>query len=121
MFDHKNFALNGLFPGLVTTRSIANLGAFEIEVIITPVQPSFGGGGFGVPISSSFNKYKVKIRITRNGKTWEYERVVGSTMAKVVASITNIKIAEPTFFVTTKLNEQIEPSIKVTVNTKGKT
>ena len=116
MFNHKNFALNGLFPGLVTTRSVANLGSFEIEVIIEPVTPSGGGGGFYHPLKPSDTKYKVKIRVTRNGKLWEYEKVVGSTIARVVAKVIRKKLAEPSILVTnTSMVENTEPVIKVTI------
>lgn len=115
MFDHKNFALNGLFPGLVTTRSVANLGHFEIEVIIEPVAPS-GGGGFYQPLKPSITKYKVKIRVTRKGKVWEYEQIVGSTTAKVLAKVLKKKVAEPIISVVHKsMVEENEPIIKVTI------
>jgi len=111
VFDHKNFALNGLFPGLVTTRSVANLGHFEIEVTIT----STGGGGAIFPLGNKSNKYKVRIRVTRNGKTWEYESEVGSTMAKVIAKVMKTKIAEPSVSYTgISMAESREPQIKVT-------
>lgn len=83
-------ALNGLFPGLVTTRSVANLGTFEIEVIIEPIRPS-GGGGY-VP-GDRKDKYKVTIRISmKSGKTWKLERIVSNTLARVVARLMKIKL-----------------------------
>lgn len=116
MFDHRNFSVSGLFPGLVTSRSIANLGTFEIEVIIEPVYPGTGGGGYSyTPAGITKDKYKVKIRITRKGKVWEYEKIVGSTTAKVVAKVIGIKVAEPTVHITSKsMVEQTE--VKVIAN-----
>ena len=115
MFEHKSFATEGLFPGLVTTRSVANLGHFEIEVIIEPVGPTGGGGYSYIPTKNITDKYRVRIKVTYKCKKWEYESLVGSTMAKVVASITKIKIAEPTFLVKTKIAENKELEIKVTI------
>jgi hypothetical protein len=85
-------ALNGLFPGLVTTRSVANLGVFEIEVIIEPTYP--GGGGGYVP-GAKPDKYKVTIRVTmKNGRVWNYSRVVTNTIARVIAKLTGVKFEE---------------------------
>jgi hypothetical protein len=39
MFEHRNMALDGMFPGLQSTFSIALRGEFETEVIIVPVVP----------------------------------------------------------------------------------
>jgi hypothetical protein len=206
MFDHKNLATGGLYPGRVTHRSVANLGTFEFDVSITEIPitgtesnfvtgsvasssllnrlitgifgtgssgditgssatsinvsgnttagevgsvgysgtgdvtlplssnlargfvgttvayggdlievPGFGGGGYGFNFGSDSYKYKVKIRITRNGKTWEYESEVGSTMAKVIAKVMKTKIAEPSVSYTgISMAESREPQIKVT-------
>jgi hypothetical protein len=116
VFDHKNFATQGLYPGLVSTRSIANLGQFEFEVTIEPI-PGSGGGGFSyTPLSVGPTKYKIRIRVTRKGKTWEYEQIVGLTMAKVVAKVINKKIAEPTIsVVNTSMVENKDPVIKVNI------
>lgn len=93
VFDHKNFAVDGLYPGLVTTRSIAVLGVFDIEVIIEPIRPSLGGGGY-VP-NSKIDKYKVTIRVSmKSGKVWNYSKVVSNTMARVVAKSLGVKLEE---------------------------
>lgn len=117
MFNHKNAAVEGLYPGMTTHKSIANLGLFDFEITIEPQPPSgFGGGGFYSPLNVGPTKYKVKIKITRKGKTWEYEQIVGLTMAKVLAKVTKIKIAEPTFsIVNTSMVENTEPVIKVKI------
>jgi hypothetical protein len=117
VFDHKNFALNGLYPGMTSTRSIANLGHFEVEVTIEPVGPGFGGGGYYEPYSPSSTKYKVKMRITRKGKTWEYEQIVGSTTAKIIAKVIKVKVAEPAVSViNTSMVSNPEVKVKVNVN-----
>ena len=115
MIDHRNFALNGLFPGLVTTRSVANLGAFEVQVIIEPVQ-DLGGGGYSYhPYSPQLDKYKIRIIVTRKNKKWEYETIVGSTTAKIAARILNKKVAEPSIKVVTNIRDSEQPTVKVTV------
>lgn len=87
MFDHRNFALLGLYPGLVSTFSVAGLG--QLEITLTPIEPEFqpglGGGGYYGPRISSPTKYLLKIRITRKGKTWESQSTISSTFAKVLA------------------------------------
>ena len=120
MFSHKNFALNGLFPGLVTHRSVANLGHFEIEVTIEPIPytgiSGGGGGGYRQPLGVDRTKYKIRIRITRKGKEWVYEQIVGLTIAKVAARIIKKTVAEPSISIVTKtVSENIEPTIKVTI------
>jgi hypothetical protein len=122
MFDHRNFALMGLFPGLVTHRSIANLGHFEIEITIEPQPSGGGGGGFYRPTGAGTDKYKIRIRVTRKGRVWEFEKIVGSTMAKVLAKVIKKKVAEPSVIATVnnRINESAAPEIKVThVNRKN--
>lgn len=117
MFNHKNAAVDGLYPGMTTHRSIANLGLFDVEITIEPQPSGSGGGGYYSPLNVGPTKYKVKIRITRKGKTWEYEQIVGLTTAKVLAKVTKIKIAEPTVsLVKTSMVEQTEVKVKVNVN-----
>jgi hypothetical protein len=117
MFYHQNLALNGLFPGITTHRSVANLGHFEIEVIITPVPYSMGGGGYSyTPTGVGTDKYSIKIRITRKGKVWDYEKIVGVTTAKVFAKVIGKKITTPTISVlSTSMVEQVAPIIKVKI------
>ncbi len=112
MFDHKNFATGGFFPGRVTTRSIANLGSFEIEVIIEPVQPTGGGGGYYQP--SKKDKYKIRIRVSSKGRKWEYESIVNSLTAKVVAKLSGITLKAPEVQVkSVTVSQKITPTIKV--------
>lgn len=86
MFDHRNFAVHGLYPGLVSIRSIANLGQFDIEIIIEPEVPSLGGSaGSSAYVKPSKTKYTLKIRVNRKDKTWEYESKISQTTAKVIA------------------------------------
>ena len=123
MFNHKNFALNGLFPGLVSTRSVANLGHFEIEVIIEPVYPQGGGGGYVPrPLNDRPTKYRIVIRITRNGKTWKYEQIVSTAVAKVTAKLIGKTLVEPTVsVVNTSMVQQNEVKVTANVNSKIKT
>lgn len=115
MFDHRNLATEGLYPGLVSTFSIAVLGALEIEVIIEPVVPSVGGGGYGVVLPRK-DKYKIKIRVKRKDKVWNYESIVSSTTAKVIAKLMRVEKKEPEVVlenVTARVKQDIEPQIKV--------
>ena len=87
MFDHRNFATMGLFPGLVTTFSIAAMG--QLEISLTPIEPVFepglGGGYYGSQFKQSATKYLLNIRITRKGRTWEQQSTISHTAAKVIA------------------------------------
>lgn len=113
MFDHRNLATEGLYPGLVSTFSIAVLGTLEIEVIIEPVVPSFGGGGVVLPRK---DKYKIKIRVKRKDKVWNYESIVSSTTARVIAKLMKVEKKEPEVVlenVTARVKQDTEPQIKV--------
>lgn len=96
---------------------MANLGHFEIEVIIEPVYPNYGGGGWSpAPLGSATDKYIIRIRVRRKDKTWEYETVVRNTTAKVVAKLIGKKIDQPIVeLVNTSMVENTTPTIKVTV------
>lgn len=96
MFEHKNLAVQGLFPGQVTTRSIANLGTYETEVIIEPVIPhSSGGGGWGgfvpAPLHRKPTHFRVTVRIKYNGKWYEDTQIVDEKQARVIATLKGIK------------------------------
>lgn len=114
MFDHKNFATGGFFPGRVTARSIANLGSYEIEVTIEPVQPSRGGGGGADYRPLKKDKYKIRIRISSKKKVWEYETITNSITARVVAKLSGItlNVAEVQVKSVT-VSQEITPIIKV--------
>lgn len=113
MFNHKSFATGGLFPGLVTTRSIANLGSFEVEVIIEPVVVTGGGGAVFGPIRKK-DKYKITIRVSSKKKTWKYETVVNNITAKVVAKLTGITMMKPEVTIDNiTVIEKTTPTIKV--------
>jgi hypothetical protein len=96
VFDHRNFALLGLYPGLVSTRSVANLGHFEVEVIIEPVT---GGGGGWAP-ATPITKYNVRIIVRTKTKVWDYKTTVNTTMARVIARVIGKKLEEPTVTMT---------------------
>ena len=116
MFDHRNLATEGLYPGLVSTFSMAVLGLLEIEVIIEPVAPSFGGGGYGGVVLPRKDKYKLRIIVRRKGKTWNYETIITDTTARVIAKIAKVKKKEASVVlesVQAKIDRE-EPTIKVT-------
>lgn len=110
MFDTRNFALLGLYPGITSTRSIANLGQFEVEIIIEPEVPSLGGGsGYISPVPS---KYILTIRVSRKGKTWETKSKISITTAKVIAKFLRKEL--PTVeVVDTKVIYKEEPTVEV--------
>lgn len=93
MFDHKNLALGGFYPGLVTTLSVANLGTFDVEVIITPVVPSGGGGGY-VPISRGQkpDRYRVTVRVIHGQRRYEESVIVDDLQARVTAKVNGITV-----------------------------
>lgn len=108
-------AVHGLYPGIVSTRSIANLGHFEIEVIIEPVAPGGVGGGYGG--SRKSEDYKITIRVTRKGKLWTQSYVVKKVVAKVFARI--LKRTNPFGVNVTSVNIQENDEVKVTVKRKN--
>ena len=101
MFYHKNLAVEGLDPTLFSARSIANLGTYEIEVIIAPVSNT-GGGWLPTPIGSKPDRYKVTVTVKHNGKNYIDEQLVTDFEARVAASLYGI----------TKFSE-IEPTISI--------
>ena len=92
-FDHENFALNGLYPGLVTTRSIANIGHLKVEVIIEPL--GRGGPVDTTDLSKRKDKYKVTIRVTYKSRVFEYYREVGRWEANIYAKMLGVELMTP--------------------------
>lgn len=93
MFDHKNMALDGMYPGLQSTFQIALRGEFETEVIIVPVVPRpSGGGGWGPPALHQVAKhFRVTVRVKYNGKWYEETQIVDEQQARVIANLKGIK------------------------------
>lgn len=91
MFSVQNLALGGFYPGLVTSMSIANIGIFDVEVIIQPVVS--GGGGY-VPSrrNEKPERYRVTVRVIHNGKVYEESIVVDDHAARVSAKTNGIMI-----------------------------
>lgn len=122
-FDHENFAVNGLYPGMVTTRSIANIGHLKVEVIIEKIR---GGGGTArtTDLSRKEDKYKVTFRVTYKAKVYEYSSIVGSWRANVYAKLLGVELLtppEPT--VTMESVNVVNPeeiTVKVTKNERSK-
>lgn len=94
-FDHENFALNGLYPGMVTTRSIANIGHLKVEVIIEPVDDVGRGIADTTRISGRKDKYKVTIRVTYKNRVYEYSSIVGSWVANIYARMLGVELKKP--------------------------
>lgn len=84
MFDHRSLATDGLHPDVFTPMGAALLGTFLVEVSVTPVPYFGGGGGFAIPRK---DKYRVRIRVTRNGKEWNLDQIVGDASARVIARL----------------------------------
>lgn len=101
----------GLYPGLVSTYSIAALGQFEIELV--PVFPDIPlGGGAGLLLSPKPVKYLLKIRVSRKGKTWNHESKISVSTAKVIAKFLGREL--PTVAVVdTRVIEQETPEVEV--------
>lgn len=109
MFDHRNLATEGLYPGLVSTFSIAILGALEFEIIIEPEVPLGGGAGFVRPIDA---KYILTIRVSRKGKVWETKTKISYSTAKVFAKFLKIQLPQVEILDTNVVYQE-EPHIEV--------
>jgi hypothetical protein len=90
MFNHENFATHGLYPGFVSTRTVGNLGAFDIEVTITPVVLAPGGGGYVPSQSGKPDRYRVVVRVKINGVWTEDVQIVDDNRARVSARFNGI-------------------------------
>jgi len=117
-FDHKNFATHGLYPGLVTTRSVANLGHFKLEVIIEKLPrggPGTAGGAVRTRGRPEKDKYKVTMRVMYKTRVWEYERVVSHIAASVTAKLIGKPLPEdPSVTVYSVIEKENEdPNIEV--------
>lgn len=111
-------ATQGLYPGIVSTRSIANLGHFELEITIRR------GGGGGIadttrlgPAGKKEDKYIITIRVKYKTRIWEYERTVTEPTAKVAAKLLRTELpqeeAAPDIVVTVQEKPVTEPTIEV--------
>lgn len=91
MFDHKKMATHGLFPGTVTNLGVANMGVYDVEVIITPVVQNAGGGFSFAPLHRKPTHFRVTVRIKYNGKWYEDTQIVDEKQARVIATLKGIK------------------------------
>lgn len=92
MFSHVAAATLGLSPNAFTLLGLANQGLFYTEVIIEPVVPSYGGGGYvGAPIGTRATHYRVTVRVTFNGKVYTDTKILDELNAKVFAQLRGIK------------------------------
>lgn len=123
MFDTRNMAMDGFYPGLTQPFSIAMLGVHETEVIITPVIPSTqGGGGFvGAPLHIRAKHFKVTVRIKYNGVWYEDTQIVDEKQARVIAELKGIKSFSTGNVMVSVNGVQIfeQEQIQVTVNRIG--
>ena len=91
-FDFQNFAVDGLYPRKFYHYSAAVLG-LNVSITITPKEPKQGGGG--IPYLIDYNKYIIKVVLTRNNKTYTYEREVNFTglesPEKILVSLKNVE------------------------------
>lgn len=115
MIDHRSFATDGLYPGSVSTYSIALLGSFITEVIIEPVIPQSTGGGGYLPLGRVSNKYIIRIRIKRGSKVWEIAHEVNEYTAKVTAKFLGIKLPEIPNFAINSITETVKEPVLVKV------
>jgi hypothetical protein len=121
-------ALLGLFPGVATTQTIANLGHFEIEIRIS------GGDSGGGPIFSGYPKrrapltgpipqnnysglvpytYNVTITINKDGQYWTTTNTVDQSTAQVTADLIGMTI-KPTGVVVKSINSSEVPAAVIT-------
>jgi|JI10StandDraft_1071094.scaffolds.fasta_scaffold21845_3 hypothetical protein len=97
MFLHRNLAVQGLSPGDLSTRSVANLGTFEVEVIITPIQPPSSGGGYVGGYSKPLpRQFRITVRVKFNGKIYEDSQIVDEHRARVIAKFRGITVFSST-------------------------
>ncbi len=98
MFDHVNFAVDGLMPGFFNHASIANGGVFDVQVTIEPVIPAPGGGYVPWTNASQVkpDRYRVTVVVTINGKKYSDSQVVDDNQARVIAKFNGIEFDETT-------------------------
>ena len=98
MFEHKNAALDGFYPGLVQHQPISNLGVYQSEVIIIPVyEDSEDGNYFNLKKKKKKKNpkyYIVVIRVFFNGKRYEEQRLVDEKEARVIAKLHGISFKQ---------------------------
>lgn len=110
-FDHRDMALQGLYPGRTTPFSVAIMGhlLFEVEVIIDRA-----GGAAPPKFRREEDKYTVTVRVTRKGKVWHFQREVSEVTANVMAKLTGIEIVQPEVDVTSvTVMYRADPEIEV--------
>lgn len=134
MFDHRNMATDGLFPGLVSTFSIAVLGTLEFQVQIFEEQPTQSTHRSGGTIHHSSttnhsygnvghtnNKYSVQVTVSHKGRQWHTKQyAVNGTAAKVLAKVLKVAI-QPKHTVTAEHISSTELPITVEASFKENT
>ena len=97
MFDFRNFAVDGLMPGMFTHSALATGGTMDIQVTIEPVVVAPSGGGY-VPWSRDSgvkpDRYRVTITVTINGKKYSDSKIVDDLQARVIAKFNGIEFNE---------------------------
>lgn len=92
MFNHKQLALDGMYPGLQQTFQIALRGEFDTEVIIEPVAPLPGGGWAPANKGTLAKHFRVTVRVKFNGKWYQDSQIVDEYKARVIAYLRGIHI-----------------------------
>ena len=89
MFYHQSMATQGLWAEFLSPRSIANLGHYETEVIITPVIQT-GGGGYVPSFRGKPDRYEVRVRVRIGDRWYEEVAIVSDDKARVSAQLHGI-------------------------------
>ena len=116
MFYHQSLAVHGLWPEFLSPGSIANLGHFETEVVITPVVRT-GGGGYVPSFKGKPDRYEVRVRVRIWDKWYEEVAIVSDDKARVSAEFHGItEFKDNAVMISVNGVQQYEPEkVKVSV------
>jgi hypothetical protein len=113
VIDPKDIATEGLYPGRVSTFSVATLGYGFIEVTIEALAPGRGSANT-TQLSKEKGKYKITIRVRYKDWIWQKEYITSDKTASVVAKALKVQLPEPVVVLTNvAVIEPDEPDIKV--------
>ena len=113
VFDPRDMATQGLFPGRTNPFSVSVMGHLLFEVDIEIIAPERAGGSAGTGRREK-DKYRVTIRVSRKDRKWDFETTVSEWFANVLARFIGKKIIEPEVEVTSvTVRHKADPEIKV--------